>query len=171
MLEVAMSDECSIDKWILTDDDFEQMAWHDCRICGMAFSSEDMELLLDIDYIVSWLEPAPGDNSYRLWFAPATVVFRGVLNLEIGVDALEPRLDIDGVRRAPAIMHGSTVGVDVKPDWDWTIDCQEGDIAFRSEGFQLFFRSDPRPLKDRRAERALTGYSFERGRTRSDVAP
>ncbi|MEV4056817.1 DinB family protein [Amycolatopsis sp. NPDC049688] len=65
---------------VWTDADFAQMGWHDCRVHAAALVEDDDDLppgrlLLDLDYIVRWVEPARRRKHFTFWIAPATLVF------------------------------------------------------------------------------------------------
>src|SRR5690348_9572503 len=59
-LPLAMSDE-PLEKAVWTDGDFDTMGWHDASVHAIAFHEEEHgaqdALLLDLDYIVRWLDP------------------------------------------------------------------------------------------------------------------
>jgi hypothetical protein len=54
-----------LEKATWTDADFEVMGWHDCRIHALSIGEHDDDVfpparvMLDLDYIVRWVEPAP----------------------------------------------------------------------------------------------------------------
>jgi hypothetical protein len=39
--------------------------------------------VLDIDYIVRWVDPAPDEPHYSFWIVPATLVFEDVFGLSV----------------------------------------------------------------------------------------
>ena len=83
---IPMSETYNLEKWVWTEADFEYMGWHDSQIHAIAFSPDTFELLVDIDYILEWLQPTPQDQSFWLWVVPATLVFENVHNSEFNID-------------------------------------------------------------------------------------
>jgi hypothetical protein len=77
---------------VWTDADFPVMGWHDCRIHAVSVAEYEDDtlpptrLLLDLDYIVRWVDPAPRRKYFTFWIAPATLVFEQVWDVtgEIG---------------------------------------------------------------------------------------
>lgn len=45
-----------LEKYLWTEEDFNQMGWHDSNIYAIAFG-ENFEFKLDIDYIFQWVHP------------------------------------------------------------------------------------------------------------------
>jgi hypothetical protein len=86
-----VEDKLDIEKWIWTDADLAKMGWHDVHLHGIAryekverdeekgseghFSG--VELLLDIDYILKWVNLG---KYFEFWVAPSTLVFDGVID-------------------------------------------------------------------------------------------
>jgi hypothetical protein len=69
-----------------TQADFEAMCWHDCTIHGLRFDQDgeyQSDLVLDLDYIIEWLE-TPG-GSYQFRVAPARLRFQNVDSLQMRV--------------------------------------------------------------------------------------
>ena len=154
----------TLEKWVWSTDDFEHMGWHDALVHAFAFEPEEWELVLDLDYILRWVDPAPGTTGYRFWSAPATLVFADVADLRIEFepgpgfeladilrsDPKEPDLGPD----SPSSMH-----------WLWTLAFHNGRVSFRSPGFTQWFRRAPTFNSSQsltREERG--GLSFHRGR-------
>src|SRR5690242_20793394 len=73
----------NLEKNIWTENDFEQMGWHDAIIYKIAFGNN---LLLDIDYIFQWNQPEIEGLGFTFWIAPATLCFRNVKNLKFDID-------------------------------------------------------------------------------------
>jgi hypothetical protein len=76
-----------------SESDFDRLSWHDCRIWGIAFRTNEpikgdwiSELVLDIDFICEWCcDNAEG----RFRVAPANLVFHGVESLAIAIRHVE----------------------------------------------------------------------------------
>src|SRR5688572_6075704 len=91
----------ALEKVVWTDADLERMGWHDATVHGIAFREvgDDAELLLDLDYIVRWIDPQPPSRSYTFLVAPATPVFENVWSLEGDLEAHRTLLQIDRIER------------------------------------------------------------------------
>ena len=131
---------------VYADPDFEKLSWHDCRIWGLEFRTDD--LVLDIDFILGWICDTEGGAQFRV--APATLVFHGVTDLKVNIDwgnsgfqvALY-ELSIDRIDRERAI--GQKVFLD-RPYYKWSIRLnwpRDGEIVFGAVGFSQTLRSEP----------------------------
>ena len=78
-----MLDKYEMEKWIWTDADFEQMGWHDSQIYAFAFLSETNEFVLDVDYILRWVQPASDETHFKFWVSPATLVFENAYDVKV----------------------------------------------------------------------------------------
>ncbi|WP_400191122.1 hypothetical protein [Hymenobacter sp. B81] len=122
-----------LEKWLWTESDFAVMGWHDASV--YAWRLVDQELLLDIDYIFQWNQPEVEGTNFTFWVAPATLVFRGVQNLEVdfnflGADPSKAEaLEIDGIEQG-------------QPG-EWTILFHNGYLEFMATGYSQFIRKAP----------------------------
>ena len=86
-----------------TEADFDDLGWHDCTIHDLGLDQDGEyqgDLLLDLDYIVEWIE-AP-KNSFRFRVAPALLRFQNVDKLRIQtLLAFKQPLEIDSIDRGP----------------------------------------------------------------------
>jgi hypothetical protein len=115
-----------LEKQIWTDDDFEQMGWHDCNIYRMQL---EKDLVFDIDYILKWNKPDLDGLPFTFWIAPVTLVFKAVQHLSFELDyGFSQHFEINDIDR-----DGN----------NWTIATQQGDIRFASEGFEQYMRQQP----------------------------
>lgn len=116
-----------LEKQLWTDEDFEQMGWHDCNIYQIRLA-EDLEL--DIDYIFKWNEPDLEGLPFTFWIAPATLVFKSVQDLTFDFDTgFEDAFEIEDIER--------------KERNRWTIITRRGDIQFSSKGYEQYIRQEP----------------------------
>src|SRR5687768_4015458 len=93
-----MSDP-SPEKWLWTDEDFEQMPFGDTFIHGIGFDGG--ALLLDIDYMACW-EPDPvTEGCYTPLLAPATLRFNDVLDVEMELSPSHGLIILDLTRSGP----------------------------------------------------------------------
>jgi hypothetical protein len=88
-----MSEE-QLEKAVWTDADFVTMGWHDATVHAIAFHEDEQnaELLLDLDYIVRWIDPEPPAEHLTFLVAPATLVFENVWGLDGELGAAERTL-------------------------------------------------------------------------------
>mgnify|MGYP003583453669 CR=1 FL=1 len=117
------------EKRIWTDNDYENMGWHDCMIYKIRL---EKDLELDIDYILQWNEPDIEGLPFTFWVAPATLVFKNIRNIvfdfSLGFDNF---FEIDDIERSDENRN------------QWTISMQRGDFQFICDGYEQFIRQDP----------------------------
>ena len=159
-----MNQEYKLEKWIWTEADFEVMGWHDCQIHAMAFFPENFELVFDIDYLFEWIDPQPNETFFKFWVAPATLVFNNVYDVELEIDSHNVNLEIDNIKRDDESLPHNAEFIRKESEWLWTIECQEGEIRFRSVGYQQFIRTAPHLTQSQTLDRKVKGISFTRGR-------
>jgi hypothetical protein len=148
-------------KLIWNENDFEQMGWHDNKIYALAFKDEDFEFVLDIDYILKWVQPEKNDTQFKFWVVPATLVFRNVWDLNINLES-NVKLEIQDLFRENPHPPKNAKHIEESTEYDWRIETHSGEITFKSVGFKLYFRKSPVLLdstKIRLKERG--GISFE----------
>jgi hypothetical protein len=118
-----------------SDAEFEEMSWHDNYVHGIRLVSGQHgagELLLDIDYIVEWIQ-APSGFQFKI--VPATLRFREVTNLRVEIDyagmtaAMGP-FSIDGIRRTNEQRERY-----VAQCWSIPINFPGGEISFDAAGY------------------------------------
>lgn len=72
-----------------TQDDFENISFHDNRLWGIDFLVDyetlTCDLKLDIDHICEWVETEE-KCSFKWMVAPADLIFHGVTGLKLGID-------------------------------------------------------------------------------------
>lgn len=133
----------TLEKPVWTEADFEQMGWHDVNIHAVAFRAEVFEFWLDVDYIFSWVHPQGEETHFRFWVAPATLVFTNVHSLRFDIESHDGDLSLQGIERSEPCSARNAECLDKKTEWLWLLDCNEGEITFRSVGFSQFTRRRP----------------------------
>ena len=120
--------------------DFDDMAWHDCKLYGMAFNDLKHDLYLDIDYILQWIN-RPKENDFMFYVAPATFVFSRVHDLQCSIFSLDFVID-EVLQNNPKIVsvRGSENSF---LEYEWSISLTKGEINFKSIGFEMFLRKLP----------------------------
>ena len=130
----------------------------------MAFLGESFEFMLDIDYILEWIEPGSTETHYKFWVVPATLVFQNVHDLRVD---LEPFMgvEIQGLNREDPQKPENAEDVGHDTEWRWTIETHEGEISLSSSGFTQYLRREP--IYSEQVSLDLNvrgGISFGRGR-------
>ncbi len=69
-------ESCELEKSVWTEQDYEVMGWHDCRLWAMVADIDAFEFSLDLDYIFKWVQPGPGETYFKFWVCPVTMVFK-----------------------------------------------------------------------------------------------
>jgi hypothetical protein len=144
------------------------MGWHDSQIHAMAFSPANFELILDIDYILEWIHPKPEETYYKFWVAPATLVFENVYEVDINTWSYSSGLEIDAITRKDIGAPRNAEFIRKAREWLWTIECQEGEITFRSAGYKQYIRTYPVFGGQQTLDLSSRGLSFDRKRTDID---
>ena len=123
--------------------DFEKMGWHDCMIHGIVFKWENHELVLDIDYILEWINPENDETYYKFRISPATLIFFNVWNLNLNLeDSLKTQI-VDLTRTAPSKPRGNATGADNTLEYNWVIETTNGVLSFKASGYNQFTRVEP----------------------------
>ena len=124
-----------------TDADFPSMGWHDCRVHAVSIGeyADDTfppaRMLLDLDYIVRWVQPAGRDRHFTFWIAPATLVFERAWNIDGRLGPLHEVMEIADVHR-----HDSP---DSSPEPLWHIEGQNFELRLRAVGYTQYLRLPP----------------------------
>lgn len=128
-----------------TDADYADMGWHDCRIHAVSIGEHEdgtlppARLLLDLDYLVRWIDPAPGEQHFTFWIAPATLVFEHAWDITGQVGPLHELMEIADVHRLDA--------ADGNTDPSWHIEGQNFDLRLRAAGYTQFLRQPPQRVR------------------------
>ena len=147
-----MHPESGLSKAFLTDHDLAGMPWEYCRIHALAVTDDEgppddlspeefleqddlddtapsaLRLLLDLDYIVRRIVPAPM-RDHRFWVAPATLIFHNVLAISGSLSSVSLPLELEGLTREGG---------------DWHLKARDMDLRFAALGHSLVVRKAPR---------------------------
>ena len=138
-MEVHASSGLSKATW--TDADFEIMGWHDCRVRAISVGEYEDDtlpparLLLDLDYIVRWVQPKPPAKQFTFWIAPATLVFEQAWGITGRLGPLHELLEIADVHRLDP--------PDSQQDPLWHVEGQNFDLRLRAPGYRQHIRRSP----------------------------
>lgn len=130
-------------KSIWTEDDFDQMGWHDNRIYGIAFGMKESEIIFDIDYILEWTEAAEEEETnFKFQIAPSTLVFRNVYDFYISSSIISD-MKIEDIYRSKPARPKNAAYVKEQIEYEWTIETTSGEITFISVGYKQILRKAP----------------------------
>lgn len=118
--------------------DFGEMSWHDVHVHGFRMvefdpSNGSAEFILDIDYILEWLQ---NDGAFSFVVAQASLQFHEVFGLKFTLDYATPTagmcpFSLAGIERE--LVTYSTERTSYK--WRLDINWPSGQIEFQSPGF------------------------------------
>lgn len=128
--------DTKVEKFQWSEKDFDQMGWHDSHIYALAFDDEDFKLVLDIDYILKWVDPIENETYFKFWVAPATLVFKRVRDLKVAFEGPFIEIDIEDIDREE--VKGTKIA-----ESNWMISTGIGSISFKAVGFDQFIRRTP----------------------------
>jgi hypothetical protein len=133
-----------------TDRDFDGLSWHDCCVHAIRFRNPDegydFDLILDIDYILKWIEtPA---RCFNFSVAPALLSFRNVHKLAVDLElAGKEGLEINSIERHEVVTRPE-LGLHI---YQWIIHfhsfaSRDNQIRFASTGFVMKLTSPPQTI-------------------------
>jgi len=127
-------------KEIWTEQDFEQMGWHDSHVYNVSFPNKELEFCLDIDYLFKWVLDSSKTNLYKFWVSPCVLVFFNVSNLKISIEFKDSiGLDILDINRNESFLY-----LEKKITfWNFEILTDKGTISFESSGYKQIVRKQP----------------------------
>ncbi len=130
--------------FIFSTKDIAEINWHDCKIHGFAFDEVEFKFYLDIDLILEWIEPLSNADGFKFKVAPATLIFSNVWNLVFDIDT-NLALDIDSVsmQNPHCPKNKDYIQDENENEYDWNIVLQQGEISFKSIGFEIYIRKPP----------------------------
>jgi hypothetical protein len=152
-----------IEKTIWTEDDFDEMGWHDTYIHAISIGA-NYELVFDIDYIFKSNSSLKEDNYFSFWISPCTLVFENVHDLRFDIEVSEPfEIQISDMIRSNPQRPANADFIKRELEHDWVIETQQGEITFTSVGFKQYVRKKPM-LQDKQVIDAADrgGISFNR---------
>jgi hypothetical protein len=164
MLSLLMADTYELEKWLWTESDFRDMGWHDSRIYAFALSPERFEIAFDIDYIFQWVHPQQKEECFSFWVSPTTLIFENVYDIDLSISSYNGELEIDSIKREIMGAPRNARYIGKNQEWIWTIECQEGEIKFRSTGYKQYIRAEPK-FGGQTLNLEKRKISFNRGRT------
>jgi hypothetical protein len=150
-----------LEKDIWTEQDFETMGWHDCKIHAFTFFPEKYEFVLDIDYIFKWVKPDE-TGYYKFWISPATMVFENAYDIVFDL-VVNYGIEISGISRENPEKPKNSEFCGKETEWSWEIDSPSGAITLKSVGYKMYVRSSPILKREQSIEyEERGGISFSR---------
>lgn len=70
---------------ILSESEATPDSFHDCHVYGIRWDSLGYQLVLYLQYIVAWIEPADKTSSYRFLVSDARLVFSNADNVKLAM--------------------------------------------------------------------------------------
>lgn len=125
-------------KAIWTQEDFDEMGWHDSLVYGVSFNPE-FKLLFDIDYIFKWVLEG---ESYKFWISPCTLIFENCYDIRFDLGLSIP-LEIQDLNRQNPKRPKNADQIGKETEFDWIMQTQQGEINFTSIGFKQYVKKEP----------------------------
>lgn len=126
-------------KGIWTDEDFDEMNWHDSPIHSISFPFDDLRLRLDIDYMFEW-KLNPASNTYNFWISPCELIFLHVLNLKVDFDfGNNVGLTIESIVQSGKRESKNKLAT----LYSYLIVTDNGSLSFESTGYAMKVRAQP----------------------------
>ncbi len=133
-----MTEPPKLEKAVWDHSDFDRMGWHDCTVHALAFEPNldgSGTLLVDLDYIMQWVQPLRSGEAFSFWIAPATLIFENAWGFEADISEYsEFRLELDAIQRSEPDQFGR--------GW-WTLDGHQFTMRLPSAGFKQVLRRTP----------------------------
>jgi hypothetical protein len=92
--------------------------------------------------IIEWIKPLSDEVGYKFKIAPATLIFRNVWKLVFDIDT-NLALEIESISMQNPQHPKNKDYVSDEFEYDWNIFLQQGEISFKSIGFELYIRKSP----------------------------
>lgn len=123
------------ERW--TDDDYNEMDWHDSKLYQLKFLDEKFEITLFLDYIFEWIKENEG---FKFLVSPCKLIFKNVSNLNIKL-AFENHIGIyiNEIRRSQLGLTPNKKFI----NWKYIIETDRGNIEFNTTGYKMELISDP----------------------------
>jgi hypothetical protein len=129
-----------LEKPVWIEGDFKVMGWHDAKIWGLLANSDKWEYLIDLDYIFKWVRPKEGEEYFKFWVAPVTMVFENAYEIDIDIESQQGEIEV-----ADLYMENPRKTKNGKyTEYTFRFECQEGEIKLSATGFKMYVRKNPK---------------------------
>jgi hypothetical protein len=124
------------EKW--TNNDFDEMGWHDSRLYKIKFPDDEFNFTIYLDYIFKWEKG--NDGFFKFWVSPCEMIFKNVFNLDMNISFKKSiNIDIDNIKRDKA---GLTPNGKMT-NWNFLIETDKGFIELMGTDFEMNVISQP----------------------------
>jgi hypothetical protein len=106
-------------KKVWKEEDFESMNWHDCKVYGIGFDSDNFRLIFDIDYILEWIKPE-NNKYFKFWVSPSSLIFKNVYDLSIDI-SITDGFEICKILRENPNAPRNKEHIERDVEWSWRI--------------------------------------------------
>ncbi len=156
-------EEYILEKKVWDEKDFSEMGWHDARIYAFAIEKNydefTADLVFDIDYIFSWVHPVDPEKYFSFWVAPCTLIFKEAFNLTMNIETGLTEFEFEISDLHMKTKNETENGI----IYEWDLELQQGNISFKSKGFEQIVRKNPIYVKQQVLEMENRGgISFSR---------
>ena len=122
---------------VWTQQQFDEMSWHDNHVHAIRVEEGEHgagKLILDIDYILEWVNDAGGKIKFSI--LPATLTFHEVTNLRMSIDYATPTAAL-----GPISIHAIERRTEQRERyaaqmWKIVINWPIGELTFEAQGYE-----------------------------------
>ena len=124
------------ERW--TQEDFDQLGWHDCRMYSLSLPNDVSEVCFEIDYILEWIKE--GNHYTKYLVAPCRLTFSSVRDFTV---------EIKQKNQLCAFISQISRSVDSKNEhgeinrWHYIIELDVGTLSFSSSEFVQVLLAEP----------------------------
>jgi len=128
-----------LEKQIWTEGDFKVMGWHDAKVWGLLANPQKWEYLIDLDYIFKWVHPKEGEEYFKFWISPVTMVFENAYDINIDIDSQQGEIEVNNLHMEnPRKTRNGKL-----TEYTFRFECQEGEITLNATSFKMYVRKNP----------------------------
>ena len=122
-----------------TEGDFKTMGWHDVKVWGLLANPDEWEYIVDLDYIFKWVHPKEGEEYFKFWVAPVTMVFKNAYEINIDIESQQGEIEVSDLHmeNPRKTKNGKLT------EHTFRFECQEGEITLSATGFKMYVRKKP----------------------------
>ena len=119
-----------------THEQFSEMSWHDNHVHALRVVEGPHgtgELILDLDYILEWMN---GPDGYKFKIVPVALKFVGVSDLRLSLDYATPTAALGPFSIHSIDRHTEPREHYVAEIWKISINWPKGEITFEAKGYE-----------------------------------
>lgn len=119
--------------------EFDSLGFHDCYVHGFRWNSSNYSLMIELDYIVKWVEK---EGAFDFWVAPAELCFKNASETKMTLDwdRFAPECQIQDIHRRDHRKTPNSID-----DYLWEIEFAKpyGSIELWATDFLLSIQASP----------------------------